>query len=218
MFFLRVARNSAALILVRSLPPTSIEPAVGVHRPLSIRISVDFPEPDSPMTTKISPSSTSKLASITAAVPYSLTSSAVAPERNLGRASAARRPNTLYAFLTVIAAMILQSLGSAVAGWGGRKARRKIPAKNRELIKAVEKIGKTLLRYAWIVRMETVCFVDNRLWPAIIFVLWRYRIVMRRTSRNALISKCETMFRLRHSVGAAFRGRREGWPIPGCGA
>src|SRR5699024_11829621 len=102
------------------LPPTSIEPAVGVHRPLSIRISVDFPEPDSPMTTKISPSSTSKLASITAAVPYSLTSSAVAPERNLGRASAARRPNTLYAFLTVIAAMILQSLGSAVAGWGGR--------------------------------------------------------------------------------------------------
>ena len=36
--------------------------------PFSIRISVDLPEPDRPMTTKISPSSTSKDASMTAAV------------------------------------------------------------------------------------------------------------------------------------------------------
>ena len=40
------------------MPSIDIEPEVGLIRPLIIRTSVDFPEPESPMTTKISPSST----------------------------------------------------------------------------------------------------------------------------------------------------------------
>ena len=44
------------------------DPADGSTSPLSMRMSVDLPEPESPMTTKISPRLTSKDESMTAAV------------------------------------------------------------------------------------------------------------------------------------------------------
>src|SRR5699024_1808024 len=72
-------------------------PAEGRHRPFSVRIRVDLPEPERPITTKISPSLTSNEASMTAAVtkPASETSLRVDSLRILLTASAGRRPKTL---------------------------------------------------------------------------------------------------------------------------
>src|SRR5690606_28297315 len=81
----------------------------GVSRPLSIRMRVDLPEPDRPMTTKVSPGCTSKEASMTAAVPMGLTSSRLAPARSRLTASWDRRPKTLYTF-SARSALTLTSL------------------------------------------------------------------------------------------------------------
>ena len=70
-------------------------PLVASWRPFSIRISVDLPEPDSPITTKISPVFTSNEASMTAAVPSDETESRVAPAFSRFTISAGLRPNTL---------------------------------------------------------------------------------------------------------------------------
>ncbi len=75
----RSARICLASAWARSVPPSSTCPDVGFHSPLSMRMSVDLPEPERPMTTKISPCFTSNDASITAAVPSGLTSSRLAP-------------------------------------------------------------------------------------------------------------------------------------------
>jgi hypothetical protein len=71
-------------------------PLVAGSNPLSMRMRVDLPEPDRPMTTKISPVRTEKLASMTAAVPMGVTSSRVAPCSSRVTTSAALRPNALY--------------------------------------------------------------------------------------------------------------------------
>lgn len=91
----RRARSCLASVAARSVPPTTTWPDVGFHRPLSIRMSVDLPEPERPMTTKISPRRTSKDASMTAAVPSDLTSSRDAPCSRRRMASTGRRPKTL---------------------------------------------------------------------------------------------------------------------------
>ena len=49
------------------IPSISISPAVGSIRRISVRTSVDLPEPESPITTKTSPGQTSKETSRTAA-------------------------------------------------------------------------------------------------------------------------------------------------------
>lgn len=62
-----------------------------------MRIRVDLPEPDRPMTTKFSPGSTVKLASITAAVsPSSRSSARSRPLRRASTPREGRRPKTLY--------------------------------------------------------------------------------------------------------------------------
>ncbi len=61
-----------------------------------MRSKVDLPDPDRPMTTKISPGSTVNEASITAAVvPSARSSSRSAPSRSRSTASPGRLPNTL---------------------------------------------------------------------------------------------------------------------------
>ena len=57
--------SSSRLSDATSRPSTSITPAVGSISRFSMRTRVDFPEPDSPITTKTSPSRTVKLASST---------------------------------------------------------------------------------------------------------------------------------------------------------
>src|SRR5215218_8211558 len=71
-------------------------PSVGSIRRFITRKSVDLPLPESPMTTKISPGTTSKVASKTPMVdPVSLSTSAlVFPERRISSACLARRPKT----------------------------------------------------------------------------------------------------------------------------
>jgi hypothetical protein len=64
---LRSSRSSLSGILATFLPPISSSPDVGSTRRLSIRSTVDFPEPDKPMITKNSPGATSKLTSSAAA-------------------------------------------------------------------------------------------------------------------------------------------------------
>ena len=71
-------------------------PAVMGSRPLTMRMRVDLPEPDRPMTTKISPLSTSKEVSMTAAVcPDFLSWSRVLPALSFLTPSDGRRPKTL---------------------------------------------------------------------------------------------------------------------------
>jgi len=91
----RMARSSLVETLLRSAPPIWTLPEVGFHSPLSMRMSVDFPDPDRPMMTKISPRPTAKLASMTAAVPRCLTASRPAPCLSWRTASFGRRPKTL---------------------------------------------------------------------------------------------------------------------------
>ena len=67
-------RSCAAEAVVTLRPLIVTSPAVGASSPLSMRMMVDLPDPDSPMITKISPRLTVKLASTTAAVPASATS------------------------------------------------------------------------------------------------------------------------------------------------
>ncbi len=81
---------------VRSPPSNSTLPEVGSARPFSRRSSVDLPDPDRPMTTKSSPGSTAKEASITAAVvPSARSSSRSAPSLTRRTPSLALRPKTL---------------------------------------------------------------------------------------------------------------------------
>ena len=62
---LRRRRSSSSDFEEMSSSWTRIRPAVGSISRLMWRISVDFPLPDNPMTQKISPSATEKLASAT---------------------------------------------------------------------------------------------------------------------------------------------------------
>lgn len=100
IFLERTPRSSRSLSSVRSWPPKRTCPAVGSDRPLSMRSSVDLPDPDSPMTTKISPGSTVKDASMTAAVVPSARSSsrASSPWRSRSTAWSGFLPKTLYRF------------------------------------------------------------------------------------------------------------------------
>jgi len=52
----RSSRNCASDMLAISTPSNMTWPDVGAVSRLSSRTRVDFPEPDSPITTKISPS------------------------------------------------------------------------------------------------------------------------------------------------------------------
>src|SRR5699024_9580584 len=94
----RTCRRAEESAFEMSVPRTSTVPAVGAHSPLSVRIRVDLPEPDRPMTTKISPSSTSKLASMTAAIPILVRSFRSAPSSSRLITSFGRLPRTLYTF------------------------------------------------------------------------------------------------------------------------
>src|SRR5690554_1023085 len=121
IFSCRILRSSAGETSVTLWSSMSTRPALGVSRPLSIRMRVDLPEPDRPMTTKVSPGLTSKVASMTAAVPSDLTSSRGAPSRRRRTASWDRRPNTLY----TLSARNELTLTSQRFGWGPpRTARR----------------------------------------------------------------------------------------------
>ena len=114
----RIARNWVGEAAVTLRPSTSTSPVVGVSRPLSMRMMVDFPEPDRPMMTKISPRFTVKLASITAAVPASATSARVWPARRRRTASLGARPKTLKRFRASrtgrAGASVTEHLGSPV--------------------------------------------------------------------------------------------------------
>ena len=59
-------------------------------------MSVDFPDPERPMTTKVSPLATSKLTSMTAAVPREARSSRDSPALSLSITSRSCLPKTLY--------------------------------------------------------------------------------------------------------------------------
>ena len=63
----RSCRSPSCVAAHTSLPSISIWPAVGSISRMSVRTSVDLPEPERPMTTKISPGQTSKETSRTAA-------------------------------------------------------------------------------------------------------------------------------------------------------
>ena len=93
----RSARSALASICAMSWPSNSTWPAVGSIRRLSSRTSVDLPEPDRPMTTKISPSCTAKLASLTPSVwPVRSKMAALSrPSRTRCIASCGRSPKTL---------------------------------------------------------------------------------------------------------------------------
>ena len=60
-------RSSAALAAVTSCPAISIVPAVGSISRISVRTSVDLPDPERPITTNTSPGQTSNETSRTAA-------------------------------------------------------------------------------------------------------------------------------------------------------
>ena len=79
-----------------TLPATSTVPSDGDHSPLIILMRVDFPDPDSPMTTKVSPLATSKLTSMTAAVPREASSSRDSPALSLSITCRSFLPKTLY--------------------------------------------------------------------------------------------------------------------------
>ena len=64
----RSSRSSPALAAVTSCSAIRIVPAVGSISRISVRTSVDFPEPDRPMTTNTSPRQTSNETSRTAAI------------------------------------------------------------------------------------------------------------------------------------------------------
>jgi hypothetical protein len=55
---LRSSRNSPSGIVATSRPPINSSPDVGSTSRLSIRSTVDFPDPDRPMMTKNSPGAT----------------------------------------------------------------------------------------------------------------------------------------------------------------
>ena len=63
----RSSRSSAALAPVTSCPAIRIVPAVGSISRISVRTSVDLPEPERPITTNTSPGQTSSETSLTAA-------------------------------------------------------------------------------------------------------------------------------------------------------
>ncbi|CAM5245788.1 hypothetical protein STENM327S_08475 [Streptomyces tendae] len=129
IFLERTSRNSRSLSSVRSWPPKRTCPAVGSDRPLSMRSSVDLPDPDSPMTTKISPGSTVKDASMTAAVvPSARSSSRTSPWslrtsswRSRSTAWSCFLPKTLYRFSA-------SSLADTLTSWlGGRDGAQSSP-------------------------------------------------------------------------------------------
>jgi hypothetical protein len=64
---LRSSRSSASGIVATFRPPISNSPDVGSTSRLSIRSTVDFPDPDRPMITKNSPGATEKVTSSAAA-------------------------------------------------------------------------------------------------------------------------------------------------------
>ena len=83
---------------ITSRPSISIAPAVGSISRISVRTSVDLPEPESPMTTKTSPGQTSSETSLTATtLPVFARSSAAREVDVLGADEAlgvaARRPS-----------------------------------------------------------------------------------------------------------------------------
>ncbi len=118
----RSATSSRAGMVVMSRPPSRMLPAVGSMRRLMSRISVDLPEPERPMSTKISPSRTEKLASrtpTTLPVCWKICSLSL-PARSSSRACSGRLPKTLKRLLTVIL--------SAVSGtWTPAPGRRPFP-------------------------------------------------------------------------------------------
>jgi hypothetical protein len=99
---LRTSRNSLADIFEMLSPSRKTFPSVGSFRPLMARNIVDFPLPERPMITKISPLFTSKLLSKAPMVePVALSTSALLlPERFISSACWARLPKTTEQFST----------------------------------------------------------------------------------------------------------------------
>lgn len=92
----RSSRRSFGASDETSLPSKRTRPEVGCASPLRVRSSVDFPDPDRPITTKISPCCTSNEASITAAVvPSARNWSRSAPALRRRTPSLGLRPKTL---------------------------------------------------------------------------------------------------------------------------
>src|SRR4051812_37973864 len=92
----RSCRSSSRLAAVTSRPSISTRPAVGSIRRISVRTSVDLPDPERPMTTKTSPGYTSNETSRTAATQPVFS-------RNSARdRSTSAVPMTLAAFLPKI--------------------------------------------------------------------------------------------------------------------
>src|SRR5699024_11799800 len=103
IFSRRKVRMAWLLRFPTSSPEIVSDPAVAGSRPLTMRMRVDLPDPDRPMTTNISPDSTLKEASITAAVvPSSRSWSRVARLRRRSTARLGFRPNTWYLFYSCI--------------------------------------------------------------------------------------------------------------------
>lgn len=94
----RSAVSSERGTAATSRPSISTLPAVGSTRRLIKRISVDLPEPERPMSTKISPSLTSKetLCTPTICPVRAKTSSFVAPPASMSIACLGLLPNTLH--------------------------------------------------------------------------------------------------------------------------
>ncbi|VXB92825.1 hypothetical protein PSCLAVI8L_210023 [Pseudoclavibacter sp. 8L] len=117
-WFCRTLRTSAASAVARSVPWITMLPAVGSSRPLRVRMRVDLPEPERPMTTKISPCLTSKVASMTAAVTPAPSSDLGVPELSRFAASLGLRPKTLVRPFTDTAVSFTRS---PCGRWIGRE-------------------------------------------------------------------------------------------------
>ena len=90
--------------MVTSLPSTRISPEVGSINLFKCLISVDFPDPDKPIQTNVSPSSIFKdtLSKPTVCPVFSRTSSFVAPSCTILRTLAGFGPKILYTLLISI--------------------------------------------------------------------------------------------------------------------
>jgi len=100
----RKLRSAAGAIAVTSAPRTRMVPLLGCTRRFRQRSRVLLPLPDRPMTTRISPSTTSKLTwfSPTAVPVFASTVARSSPAFSIASASASRAPNTLLTRRTSI--------------------------------------------------------------------------------------------------------------------
>ena len=108
----RNSRSAAGAIAVTSAPRTRMVPLLGSISRFRQRSIVDLPLPDRPMTTRISPSATSKLTWLrpTAVPVRASTAARSSPASSIARASALRSPNTLVTSCTSMSAVRFSSV------------------------------------------------------------------------------------------------------------